>query len=97
MAIVMISKRGRNCPTIVCDVCHEPLQEHGNVLWDPGRPEALYYVHKGRCNDIVEAQHKPAHLWWEELSWFLVYVANNAKLPPRTLVQKEAWIKQVNI
>jgi hypothetical protein len=97
MPIVMIQKRGRYCPTIVCEVCQEPITEHGNVLYDPEQLERIYYVHKGRCNDVIEAQARPASLWWEELSWFLVYVANNAKLPPRTLVKREQWIKQVNI
>jgi hypothetical protein len=97
MPIVMINRRGRYCPTIVCEVCEEPILDSGNVLYDPERLDTIYYVHKGRCNDIIEAQCTPASLWWEELSWFLVYVANNANIPPRTLVKKEAWMKQVNM
>jgi hypothetical protein len=71
MPMVMIERRGRYCPTIVCEVCREPITESGNVLYDPERLDALY--------------------------WFLVYLANNAQLPPRTLVEKEAWIKHVGL
>jgi hypothetical protein len=97
MPIMMVSPYGRNCPTIVCDAYKEPVVEHGNVLWDPDVPDRLYYVHKGRCNDAIEQACAPAYLYWEELSWFLVYVANNAKFSPRILVKKEAWMKHVNI
>ena len=97
MQISMVYRRGRHCPTILCDVCQEPMIEHGNVLWDPDVPDQLYVVHKGHCNQVMEAVHAPAHLYWEELSWFLVYLANNSKLPPPTLVKKEALIKEANL
>jgi hypothetical protein len=97
MPIVMVHKHGRNCPTIVCNACEEPVTEHGNVLWDPDRPDRLYYAHKGRCDRAIVAQCRPALLCWEELGHFLVFVANNAKLPPRALVNKEASIKRFSL
>jgi hypothetical protein len=93
---MMVYKKNRACPTIICDACGAAVLESGNVLWDPDRPDRLYYVHKGRCTTVMEDAHQPVPLHWEERSWFLVFVANNAKLPPRTLVKKEAMIKHVN-
>jgi hypothetical protein len=97
MPIIMIHKRGRNRPTVVCDVCHEPIIQHGNVLWDPDRPDRLYYVHKERCDRAVEQACAPAHLFWEELRSFLVFVSNNAKIPPKDLAKREARLKRFGI
>ena len=97
MPIAMLYRHGRNCPTFVCDVCQQPIVEHGNILWDPDEPDMLYFVHKGACNDTMEAIHAPVHLYLEEMSWFMVFLANNTKISPRALVKKEALIKQFNV
>ena len=73
MPIEMRIEGNRCCPSVVCDVCQEPINDiGGNVLWHHGAGEQVYFTHK-RCYQTFRHTHEAVHghTLWQPLDTFL--------------------------
>jgi hypothetical protein len=84
MPIYMSLKGNRHCPTVVCDVCGQEIEDatDGNAQWvmdeeEYGAGGALYFTHKKCCHAFDTGPFQKGLVGAEELAPFMVFLANN--------------------
>jgi hypothetical protein len=84
MPILMRLKGNRFCPTVVCDVCGQAIEDakDGNAQWvmdeeEYGAGAALSFTHKECCHAFDTGPFQESLVGAEELAHFLVFLANN--------------------
>ena len=88
MPIVMKLKDERSCPTVVCDVCHQEIEnaKDGNAQWMMGEEgqgdgATLSFTHKRCCHAFDEAALEDGKCpGAEELAHFMVLLSNNTRM-----------------
>jgi hypothetical protein len=83
MPIYMRLKGNRYCPTVVCDVCGQEIEDanDGNAQWMMDEAgAALYFMHKRCCHAFDTGPFQKGLVGAEELPHFLVFLANNLRL-----------------
>lgn len=86
MGLAMRFDDGLWCLLIECDVCDQRIVGQGAYLWwvdsDGGSDGRIWFVHKGDCHEIQEANRPAQHGLWmwididefpEKLTWNLGY------------------------
>src|SRR4051794_4614121 len=88
--IVMMIKRNRTAPLILCDHCQERITDPQRSLacWDDPKgedlPTPVFHLHKGDCDSgFNKGQHRP----WQEMSTHLVYLTHNTGLPAEKIIE----------
>jgi len=77
-----------SCPIVVCDYCHRPIGQSGNVVWrHEGKTvvEGPFFLHKP-C-DTRGGYYRVAGWSWEELTTWMKQVTYNVNRPPNSAAQ----------
>src|SRR5262249_8151915 len=99
MPILMKLKNERSCPTVVCDVCRQEIEDarDGNAQWMMGQEgqgdgATLYFTHK-RCCHAFDNAARAAGRWpgAQELAHFMVFLADNTRLDWPEARRGAAW------
>jgi hypothetical protein len=82
MPLIMNCDGQRACPNVFCDACGKQIKEasDGNAQWvmgDEGKGCTVYFTHKACCHAFDTAN---PGLGAQELSHFLVFLANNLRV-----------------
>jgi hypothetical protein len=88
MPIVMKLKNERSCPTVVCDVCQEEIEDarDGNAQWMMGEEgqgdgAAVFFTHKQCCRAFDRAAHADDRCpGANELAHFMVFLSDNIRM-----------------
>jgi hypothetical protein len=88
MPIVMKLKVERSCPMVVCDICHQEIEDarDGIAQWMMGEEgqgdgATLYFTHKRCCPAFDTAAHADRKCpGAQELAHFMVFLSNNIRL-----------------
>jgi hypothetical protein len=79
MGLRIVSRRGRDCPTVFCDHCGRRIRDarDGNYQWRPG-DGTPYFTHKGCCRAFEAA--RGGHWCAADLQCLPIYLGNGLKL-----------------
>ena len=93
--ITVKAKKGRYCPSIICDVCGDEIINAQNALVKFGNdlfPDRLLFCHKGNCDIISDnGQYRFFHV----LSVFLVWLVQNADFDWEKAKDNADWLSRI--
>jgi hypothetical protein len=80
MGLLIVSRRGRDCPTIVCDHCGRPIRDAraGNYQWRHRGGGELLYTHKSCCRGFE--QERGGDWCAMELECLPIFLGNGLKV-----------------
>jgi len=83
MSLVIQFHDALSCPTIVCDWCHQPIEEarQGGYFFPvaprtEGTMVPITFLHKGSCDSAYSSAHGRLE-WWGELGELPTFLARN--------------------
>lgn len=78
MPINMLFVENRFCPTVVCDICGEPITDcdDGICYYNMRNPEGLIYAHDDPCASTITSAQFGAY----PLSIILVWLIDSLKM-----------------
>jgi hypothetical protein len=82
MPLMIQFRKGRACPTIICDQCQQPITDakDGGYFYPLARCDGevvpMTFLHKGDCNRVYSATHGRLACW-TELTCLPFFLVNN--------------------
>jgi hypothetical protein len=95
MGLRIVSRRGRDCPTVFCDHCGRRIRDarDGNYQWRPWGGGELFYTHKSCCHAFEQVRGGDGCAM--ELECLPVYLGNGLKVKWRAARRAAALLASI--